>query len=508
MSHSTRPVDRPNILLFCVDQMQAACMGCAGHPLVETPNLDALAEDGVLFSRAYVNNPVCMPSRATIFTGRTPRDHGLLTNGCKLPHHVPTLPQALADAGYVTHSVGKLHLQPALGLATCDDATSWEGRAYWDEPTATLPSPYYGFQSADFTGGHVSHIFGDYRHWLDKQDPALHGYFQPRAAYHQQGRGFRIDLPEELHYNQWIADRTCDFVSRQRDADHPFFAWCSFPDPHFPFAACRPWSERYDPADVPLPPTWDDATDLTAALAETRANTKFADAPSEPELREITAQTLGMISHVDQCIGQVIRTLKDNGQWDRTVVAFISDHGEYLGDHALLTKGTFPYESLWRVPMIWRAPGGSTGGSHDSGVVSLLDVAPTVADFAGLARDWHETQSAGQAPRPGLAGRSLRARIEQDEPLSDTSALVEYDEDFHAGTPLIRQRGLVTDRYKLVTWAGQAEGLLFDLQEDPHETRNLWSDADRAAVRHDLMGRLLDRLTQSDRFDSERISGA
>ena len=158
---------RPNFLVFVVDQMHSGSLGCNGNPDVQTPNIDSIAQQGVTFSRCYCNNSVCMPSRSSMITGLTPRQHGCITNGTLLPEHIPTISGALADAGYRTHAVGKLHLQPFSVKATADNSIlSWESRELWDNGQITsLPSPYYGFQTTDFVGGHVSYNFGDYTNW-------------------------------------------------------------------------------------------------------------------------------------------------------------------------------------------------------------------------------------------------------------------------------------------------------------------------------------------------------
>ncbi|MBS3763718.1 MAG: sulfatase-like hydrolase/transferase, partial [Planctomycetes bacterium] len=205
--------ERPNFLIFCTDQMQSACLGCNGNEEIQTPNVDALAEKGVNFSRGYVNNPVCQPSRASMITGKTPRQHGLLTNGCCLPESVPTLTGALAEAGYRTHAVGKLHLQPFGGGGLREGGHSWEEGGAWDEGRIEeLPNPYYGYQSVDFVGGHVNYIFGDYKRWLAEQYPESVKKLQRSEAYQAEGRAWGMDLPAELHYNHWIADRTIDFL--------------------------------------------------------------------------------------------------------------------------------------------------------------------------------------------------------------------------------------------------------------------------------------------------------
>lgn len=146
---------KPNFLIFVVDQMASQSLGCNGHPEVRTPNIDRLAAEGTTFRRAYCNNPVCQPSRATMLTGLTPRQHGLVSNGNALDGRVPTVTGALAAAGYRTHSVGKLHLQPFVNIArNCDPddpVESCESEYAWRQSRVTsLPPDYYGFQTTEF----------------------------------------------------------------------------------------------------------------------------------------------------------------------------------------------------------------------------------------------------------------------------------------------------------------------------------------------------------------------
>ena len=499
---------RPNFLVLCTDQMQSFSLGCNGSGVVKTPNIDAIARQGVTFRRAYCNNNVCMPSRATMITGMTPRQHGLLTNGNCLPARVPTITQALADAGYRTHAAGKLHLQPFGGFAREEGAHSWEFGSAWNDGTIrNLPSPYYGFQTTDFVGGHVSYVFGNYRQWLDAKHPGTWGKYQPAAAYHSSGRAYRMDVPPELHYNHWIADRSIDFLNGVRDGES-FFLFCSFPDPHFPFAACRPYSEMYDPADVPLPTTWDQREDVCGFLQANRRTPRQAASPEEPELREIIGQTYGMITHVDDNVGRVMAALEARGLDANTIVVLLADHGEYLGSHGLLHKGVWPWEELLRVPYVWRAPGGRPTRRAVDDTVSLLDLVPTVADYAGIDPSHFDMRGLGGGERPGLPGRSLRPYLDGTAEIERAPAIVEYDEDWHAGSPLCRMRGIVDGDYKLIVWAGFDEGLLIDLAADPAETRNLWNDPAHAAKKCELMRKLLERLAYSDRFDTPRISGA
>jgi arylsulfatase A-like enzyme len=423
---------------------------------------------------------------------------------------VPTIGGALQEVGYATHAVGKIHLQPFNG-----GGASLEGMAPWNDGTLTeLPANYYGFQTADYVGGHVSYVFGQYRQWLEVEHPGNIDRYRAENAYLRRGEAWRMELPEELHYNQWIADRASDFLARRRE--EPFYLFCSFPDPHHPFAACRPYSEMYDPASLTMPPNWREPTRFHP-LPDASRGGRWQPPENEADMREIMAQTYGMISHVDSCIGQVLQTLEESGQAESTVVAFIADHGEYLGAHNLLHKGPWPVEQLWRIPYIWADPRAAAAGSAASSTargtvvddpVSILDVVPTVAELAGLTEGWHSMRGPGARKQLGLPGRSLRPYLYGDTETEARAVLMEYDEDWHEGTPVCRLRGIVDGDWKLVTYAGYREGILIDLANDPHERNNLWDEPSAQDRKCELLATLAERLSASDRFDTYRICGA
>ena len=558
---------KPNFLIFVVDQMQSYCLGCNGHPQVRTPNIDALAADGVNFQRGYCNNTVCMPSRATMMTGLTPRQHGLLTNGNCLPTDVPTVTQTLVDQGYSTYAAGKLHLQPM-----CAPDSLESHRAWLDGTVDELPLPYYGFQKVDLTNSHGKPERHYYR-WLLEHHP-------------EYAETPKQNIPAELHANSWIADQTIAFLEGRvsedsnptgsnspvteqplevplqgtgsgststpgaawgydeaarsgaiqsitdrsagsalvtdptqvsgfspqpsdppQPSDSPFFLWCSFPDPHTPFEACEPYRSMYDPAEIELPQHWNERAESCRFLEDSRANERFVKPIDEAVIRRSTAQTYGMITHIDDCVGRIISTLKETGQYDNTVIVFMADHGEYLGSHNLLSKDVWAYEELARVPYIWKGLAGQAKDVSQS-VVSLLDFVPTVLDYADVAADALDTRGEGRGPRLGLPGRSLRTQIQDGQALSPQPALIEYDEDWWPA-PLCRQRGLVDGDFKLIFYGGyEDDGLLFNLADDPHELRNLWQVPEFQSTKHELMQKLLHKLTMSDRFDTKRICGA
>jgi len=452
-----------------------------------------------------------------MITGLTPRGHGCISNGVSLPENIPTVTGALADAGYRTHTVGKLHLQPFMAGRRSDDdgaVRSWEDRDQWDRGCIeSLPSPYYGFQTSDYVGGHVGYCFGDYANWLDANHPGAKALYNKNEAYHVDKieSSWRMEVPAELHYNTWIADRSMDFVDSLQ-SDESFFLWCSFPDPHFPYAASRPYSEMYDPDALSLSPTWEMREQPCDHLEKYREDFSVMPDFDEASLREVTAQTYGMITHIDDNVGRVLRHLDGIGRADNTVVVLMSDHGEFLGAHHLVYKGAWPWEELYRVPFVWR--GLERRGVPDSdNVASILDFVPTVLDYAGIDSAVLDARNTGDARRETLPGRSLRPAIDQGDRMAPKPAIVEFDQDLNydrdwSSRAMYRMRTIVEERYKLTVYPHAGSGILIDLEDDPHEERNLWDDPLHAEVKARLTLALLEELAMGDRLDVPRISGA
>ena len=502
---------RPNVVVFVADQMRADHLGCAGNRVVQTPNVDALAARGVRFDRAYVANPLCQPARATLFTGLTPRGHGVRTNGIALDGRLPLLPEVLRQAGYRTHSVGKLHLRnygeaPPEGCdGRCDDRYAESRHCWADGRVQALPPGYGGFETADFTGGHGAWIFGQYLTWLREQDPAAPALLGPEAGTPPASaapESWTMALPEHLHYNTWVADRSIDFLQSRAD-DRPFFLWCSFPDPHHPYCPPEPWASMYRDADVPMPTRRPGELDdlpphyQRSFVEDVRLAGRFGPTRIEDEqLRDVIRLTYGMVSMVDHNVGRVLGALDRQGLRDDTVVVFLSDHGDMLGDHWMLNKGPFHFDGLLRVPMIWSWPGRWAEGAVCDRLVGHLDFAPTLLDLAGapIPEGLAPAEPVAAAQLPPWPGASIADLLVDPARPGRDRLLVENDEDYLG----LRLRTLVTERYQLTVYPGQEYGELFDLVEDPGQLRNLWCSPAHAALKTELRLRLLDELVRTD----------
>jgi len=535
--------NQPNFLTICVDQMQAACMACAGHPEVKTPNLDKLAGEGVRFSRAYCENPVCTPSRLSIFTGLSSRQHGVYCNGQLLPPDIPTVASVLRNAGYRTKACGKMHVHPWSCDANKqkyslsgpkkvlqDQLHSWEDQDLWRKgDISAIPEGFFGFESVDFVGGHVGYIFGDYLNWLQRehpkwgeklsdtswrQDPSQYqaSYFKNENALTPGGiaNSWRMDIPPELHHNNWIADCTIAYLDEVENNEN-FFLWCSFPDPHHPFAACKPYSEMYDPKKVTLPENWENA--FTQSDLPMSSHGIRLDQFNEAGLREMIAQTYGMITHIDDNIGRIVQVLKDNGQYENTVIVFMADHGDYLGAHHLICKGVYPFEELIRVPYIWRSPSTNSKGRPIDAPVSLLDFAPTILDYAGIPLeeltprlDYNRNCNV-----PWFNGVSLRESIEKDENPDKRSLIITKEESRVNGQEdgnEVRGRCFIRDPYKMVIYARGSGNALFNLENDPYEQNNLWNAPEAQAIRHELLTAFAQQSIWTEYVGVGRIGGA
>jgi len=519
----TKNNKHPNILCFIMDQLRYDYLGCMGNSQVKTPNIDALANSGVTFNRAYVANPLCMPARATLFTGQTPRSHGVRTNGIPLNKDILTLPQALSNAGYRTHSVGKIHLN---NFGVPNDLYIEENNPY-DFPERRqkwlsgeikhLPEPYYGLQTTDFVGGHGFGVYGDYLNWLKKEYPEEcqrisieHPDNKPLNA----PQTYKWSISEELHYNHWIGDQSIKFLEEEANNDSPFFLWCSFPDPHHPYAAPEPWSEMYDPKIIEikerkegeleeLPPYFKSAYEnKETLLSGLQGKAKV----SEEELQEMIAITYSMISFVDDQIGRIMKKIDELGLREDTIVIILSDHGDMMGDHWMVRKGPFQFEGLLRIPFIWNWPGHFPESLKTEELVSQIDFAPTLLDLCNIPIPEGRVPKIVEAKKQvePWPGKSLNLQLRGNTKKANNYIIVENDEDYLG----LRIRTFITKRYKITIYPGKPYGQLYDLKNDPDELHNLWNVHEYNDIKDSLYKDFLESYILQDSALPRRMSHA
>lgn len=515
---------RPNILLFITDQQRADHLGCAGNPLLRTPNIDSLAATGRRFSRSHVANPICMPNRASLMTGRMPSLHGVRHNGIALSRRHHTFVDLLAAAGWRTALIGKSHLQnfghdgphrlrwvtdpdradppPNLREAIDDERlgpgydSEWTPR--WEsDPAHGVETPYYGFQDVRLCTYHGDVVGGDYARWLaevapehaDRRGPS-HAISDPRYVAPQAQR---TPLPPELYPSSYIAGETVAWLENHvaNHASTPFFVQCSFTDPHHPFTPPGRYWDMYDPADVALPVSFQSGQ-LPAGVARLHERTKAGEidrnfvlpfAVSERECREAIALTYGMIALIDDCVGRVLGALEALDLRRDTLILFTSDHGDWMGDHGIMLKGPFHYQGLVRTPLIWCDPAENAPGTVSEGLVSTIDIPASILERAGL-RAFN-----------GMQGRPL---LLPDAPGRDALLIENDTQSFRLGDHLPRVRTLITDDgWRLSLYVGTEEGELYHLPSDPHEIHNRFDDPTLGAERERLFRRMVVELSSN-----------
>lgn len=480
--------ERPNILLLVTDQQRFDSLGCYGDPHVRTPHLDRLAARGALFEACYVQSPICSPSRATFATGLYPHAHGLWANGVTLPAGRRLLSKALASAGYDCGMAGKQHLGPC---ANGDEPRLDDGyRVYRWSHDPIHPSPNNA-----------------YHHWLRRTHPEIY-----RTAVLEKPLGsaeagnvakgaMPLDLvPVEAHYSHWIAEEAIGFIADgERSDGTPFFFMANFFDPHHPFGAPEAFRSLYDAAALPGPVGSVAELDGKPAVQREYSRASYGGhAPgfaeySDAELREARAAYYAMVSLIDSEVGRIVAALERTGQLHDTLVVFTSDHGEMLGDHAIMLKGPMLYEPVVRVPLILHGPGLARGHSRVQALVQNLDLTATILAAAGVPADAFPTQ--GQDIRPLTHGAAAGWR---------DWALCEYRDSGHGAAPPVHTTMLRHGDLKLVVWHGgpvterRRDGELYDLRADPAELVNLYHDGRHAGAREMMKDKLLDVLAATE----------
>lgn len=447
--------NRPNILLVMCDQLSALATSPYGNPDVLTPQLDALAARGTTFRRTYCNSPLCAPSRASLMTGRLPDDIPVNDNAEELPSTVPTFAHCLRRVGYTTILSGKMHF---IG-----------------------PDQLHGFEERLTTDVYPSGL-----QWLPDWEPEgptardmgdMGGASTGRVSLMQIPESgpvpwsFQLDYDEEVHFR--ALERIRQLSRRQTDSGSepdPWLLCVSYTQPHNPFAPAQEYWDRYEGHEIGLPtPTPPDHQETVWDTWVNAYNGVDRVEIGEEDIRRARRSYYAMISYIDDKLGELQRELERFGQLDHTVVVFLSDHGDMMGEHGMFFKRTFREWSS-RVPLIFAGPGIPSGVFDQP--VSLVDLFPTLLGLAGA-----EQQDASILDE--LAGHDL---------LSTASGSAEPGPvliDYNAEGTLAATRTVVRGTWKYVHVHGQPESL-FDLAADPEEWTDLAGDPRHSAVLAEL----------------------
>lgn len=422
-----------NILYLLVDQMRYDALSCNGAPICKTPNMDALAADGVLFSRAYTTNALCSPARASILTGLYPHNHGQLANTgnfngvfdkCLLGRE--TYFSHLKAAGYQTGYVGKWHLErDGDGDFWCIER--WKTGSDFIEELQNQGIDY------DFGLNEVQSLeWGEYAK-----------FYGPSV------------LDAEQHHDAWVARNTIETVKEFRNGN-PFVVCASFHGPHFPYAVPEPYDSMYDSADVPRWSNFDEMFDHKPIVQQKelmRWNTAHL---TWSDWQKVIAAYWGYCTYIDKQIGRIIIELKESGLYDSTAIVFTSDHGDMLGSHRLFNKGFNMYEEDYHIPFIMSIPKLRQKKQCDA-FVSLVDLLPTFLELSGIEA------------ATGLDGSSLLTIMNDGEANWRKCLFAEFN---GYESSLLTLRMVRTEKWKYI-YNPSAEDELYDLDSDPGELHNL-----------------------------------
>ena len=422
-----------NVLFITVDDLRVE-LGCYGSEHVISPNIDRLAERGVLFERAYIQQALCNPSRASVLTGLRPDTLGVWDLFTHFRQHKPdvvTLPQLFMQNGYYAQCVGKI---------------------------------FHNWRQPDWQGDRVSWSEPEFLHYAthNQDKPEVKGTLPPNHASGVNGIECR-DVPDEAYYDGRIAAKAVEALEKLKSKDQPFFLGVGFWKPHTPFNAPKKYWDYYDRDTLPIP----EHLEPPANVPKVALNDSPYDGRRNLEdLREKHHGHLAAISYLDRQVGKVLDALEELGLVENTLVIFWSDHGLHIGEHGLVNKRTV-FELDARVPFIVSGPG-VVSGQRTSALVELLDLYPTIAEWCGL-----------DAPS-NLEGQSLLPLLRNPSLLFKSAALTQTPRPNYKPDekPELMGYSIRTDRFRYTEWRefglGKVQAReLYDHAKDPLETVNV-----------------------------------
>jgi arylsulfatase A-like enzyme len=456
----------PNILWICTDQQRADTLGGFNNDVIRTPRLRRFIDESVTFTNAFVQTPICSPSRASFLTGRYPHVTGLRANGQRIRPTERLVTRVLADHGYTCGLAGKLHLSPCADGRVEQRIDDGYSVFHWSHDLED-----------DWPGQNI------WRVWLARQGMTWPP--PPKDFARTRARGVPID-PRFTQTN-WCAEEAIRFL-REKKPLAPWLMSVNIVQPHHPFEPTEEYLSRYAVDKMPDPIYTEGELDAKPIYqrvdhrgAYGGSNVSFA-AETPEERRRTKAAYYAMIEQIDTAVGAMLDALEESGQAENTIVIFMSDHGEMLGDHGIYLKGPYFYDCLTRVPLIMRWPKRFRKRLRVDALVELVDLAPTLLEAAGIPAE------------VGMQGRSLMGLLTGKTLEHRESVYCEYfDAQAVYDVPPICS-SVRSERYKLAYYRTLRTGELYDLQKDPNETENLWTSVHHTDVREEMMERLVDSM--------------
>ena len=483
---------RPNIILIITDQQRYDTIAELGFPYLNTPHTDRLVREGVSFDQCHVTSPSCGPSRASLFTGYFPHNSGALKNNDRWPR---TWVQDLQDSGYYCVNIGKMHADPYNELHGFHERFVVENKQRRESELMWKKNP---------------HIFED--EW----DKALdqRGFDRPEKPFYKdwpdtkerQG-AYEWKLPDDLHPDVFIGDLALRWINKSPWAadqsklmqwidkekrptldGEPLFLEIGFPGPHPPFDPIERYSKEYMEKDLPMLPVTQEEMDAQPGTLHSfrkRLTQRFADSidfdpNASDEARKLQrAYYMANVTMIDEQVGRIMDRLEEVGLLENSVVIFTSDHGDCLGDHGLVEKWTM-YDQSVRVPLVVWSPDRFEGNRRIDALTQWFDIGPTVLELAGVQ------------PNAKTEAQSLLPFLDNQPDAEEREYVFsEHVQDLML-QDLKHSLMIRSKRYKLIEYIGKDNGQLFDLESDPDELKDVWSDPDYTEAKNTLRKDLTD----------------
>ena len=496
-----------NVLWIMADQLRWDYLSCFGATHIDTPNIDRLAAKGVRFNKAYVQSPICGPSRMSSYTGRYVRSHGSTWNGFPLRIGEPTLGDHLREVGVKCTLVGKTHMTPdkegmaRLGIepdSTIGALASECGFEVFVRDDGTNHSDYPNRHGEDYDAYLREHGFDGENPWEEWANSAEGPNGELLTGWLLKNSRLPARVPAEHSETAWLTTRGIEYIEQQ--GDQPWLCHLSYIKPHWPYLAPAPYNDMYGPEDLPPVARTDAERATDHPFLKAWMDTRVCQSFSRDEVRDVVAPAyMGLIKQLDDEMGRLFDYLEKAGRFDDTMIVFCSDHGDNMGDHWLGEKDLF-YDCSARIPMIVYDPrpdADATRGEITNKLVEAIDLVPTFLDFFGAK------------PKPQvIEGRSLTPLLNGTATSWRNCAISEYDYSTREARLTLgvdqndaRLTMVFDGRWKYVHVEG-FRPMLYDLQTDPQELVDLGNNPSFA----DELKRLQDAHFQWTRRHHTRIT--
>ena len=439
---------KKNLIIIMPDQLRADYLGCYGNQAVRTPHIDALADGGVLFENLYCAAPLCGPSRISFATSTYVGEHGHRNYSSEISPDVPNIVASLKNSGYRTGMFGKNHL---------------------------------------FTSSRLHELW-------DNLDEICLGNYDGHPDYKHSFSAFTMAEEHPFNISKRLTNGLIDFI---KSSEQPFLGWVNYQDPHPAFTCPAPYDTMFDPDSIELPQSFYDkraeGRPIRNRVWEAHSEMHLC---SEADMRKAIAHYMGQIAYIDDCVGEIMLVLHENGFAENTIVLFLSDHGELLGDYHITHKNPTFYDCLTKIPTIMHIPLLDYRGGRFAGLSEQVDLAPTLLELLDVPIP------------PTMVGKNMADGILKRNYIGRESVLVEAGVGAptqkemipgytllapHAPTSFGPGAMLRVGKFKLSIYADDLCEL-YDIEKDPKETENLYNRAEYAQVRSQMTETLVKRL--------------